>query len=324
MSIVYKTMKYSLTHFVYTLSLSFGIVGITNAQKLINNQVNLGYGSDTGTRSDISSSILANTFSFEPNDNFINDPQFFIQGFRKEEDKKLDSSLFQDLNALDMEAENKVDLSVEIHSNEGRLFEGEEFDYYLTITNKGDGGVFEVTMFNVLLDKIPYIIQHVEWSSDRDGISSTINNGKIEWSIPVLLSKSSLEIKVNAKLGTLGGDYPRKIINRVEVFSDGFENNPEDNIFIETREVSPIKIPNVLDARGNGEKEKFQIQGLKFFESNELFVFNTFSDLVFFAENYDNNWDIKHIGSGLYYYIFAGTDHFGEYHELSGRLNIIK
>lgn len=321
---VYTIMKLSFSHFLYLLGFCFFIVGVTHAQQYINSQVNLGHSTDFGKRTINSTSVLANTFSFETSERLTNNPQRFIQGWLNEEELRSETVLPQGLSDAEIGIESRVDLSAEIRSISSRLFADNEFDYYIIVTNKSNEDAYSVTVINDLPDEIPYKIKHVEWSQDNEGINSTIFNGKIIWSIPVLLSNSSLEIKVTAELGTFDLDYPKKITHRVEVFSDGFEYNSEDNLFVETKELSPIFIPNVIEFSGDAEKGMFEIQGLKFFNSNELFVFNTFSDLVFFAQDYDNDWDTSPIDAGMYFYILTGVDKIGEYHEINGWLKIVK
>ncbi len=220
--------------------------------------------------------------------------------------------------------ENEVDLYAEISSDLITLFEGDEFDYYITIINKGIQDAHKVIVLNELPENVSFFSSSIEWTPKASDIGTNIQNNKVIWSIPMLSAQESLRIKVIAKVESVEGNYPVKAPNRVEVLSDGFEINYEDNVYVENKRLNPFFIPSTITPNGDGKHNMFEIKGLHRFESNELVIFNTFSDVVYTGKNYDNGWDASGIGAGIYYYILTGMDQTGKSHEIKGWLQVVK
>lgn len=220
--------------------------------------------------------------------------------------------------------ENEVDLYAEISSDLITLFEGDEFDYYITIINKGIQDAHKVIVLNELPENVSFFSSSIEWTPKASDIGTNIQNNKVIWSIPMLSAQESLRIKVTAKVESVEGNYPVKAPNRVEVLSDGFEINYEDNVYVENKSLNPFFIPSTITPNGDGKHNMFEIKGLHRFESNELVIFNTFSDVVYTGKNYDNGWDASGIGAGIYYYILTGMDQTGKSHEIKGWLQVVK
>jgi gliding motility-associated-like protein len=85
----------------------------------------------------------------------------------------------------------------------------------------------------------------------------------------------------------------------------------------------------VLTPNGDGDNERFLINCVEEFPGNQLEVYNRWGQLVFEAENYDNNWggtdpDGNVLPEGPYYYVLVYTDNNGNAQQLKGSLTILR
>ena len=74
--------------------------------------------------------------------------------------------------------------------------------------------------------------------------------------------------------------------------------------------VPELIVPNAFSPNGDGTNDLFIINGLEYFEENELLIYNRWGNLVFSQVNYDNQnaWDGRHsngsrLSSGVYMYM---------------------
>jgi len=63
-----------------------------------------------------------------------------------------------------------------------------------------------------------------------------------------------------------------------------------------------LKVPNVFTPNEDGKNDAFIIQNLADFPENKLEIYNRWGVLVYEASSYQNNWDAKEVGSGMYFY----------------------
>lgn len=88
---------------------------------------------------------------------------------------------------------------------------------------------------------------------------------------------------------------------------------------------SKICIPNVFTPNGDGRNDLFVIRGLENYPNSRLSVFNLLRGgvLVYRSENYDNSWDGRGAGPGLYSYVLEVNEN-GRRKIYRGKLVIIK
>jgi uncharacterized repeat protein (TIGR01451 family) len=220
--------------------------------------------------------------------------------------------------------EYEVDLSVNISYGWEELFEGDEFEYFITVKNEGFNDAEEVIVFNDLPGKIEYYSSSIESASENYPVFTQIQGDKIIWSTPKLPIDGSLLIKVSGKINSMETNVPRKLENRVGVLSDGIEVSPHNNFVAKKEEILPFFIPNLINPNGDGKNEVFEIKGLDRFVQNHLIIFNNFSDIVFEESDYESNWSAQGLDGGLYYYVLTGIDHNNKTIESKGWLQVIK
>jgi hypothetical protein len=64
-------------------------------------------------------------------------------------------------------------------------------------------------------------------------------------------------------------------------------------------------IPNLVTRNGDGQNDLFFIKGLQ--PSSKLEIYNSWGDLIFISDNYQNNWSGEDQSDGIYYYHFYST-----------------
>ncbi len=70
------------------------------------------------------------------------------------------------------------------------------------------------------------------------------------------------------------------------------------------KELAPgdlVDIPNAFTPNGDGQNEYFKIEGLR--SGSALTIYNRWGQLVYQTENYQNNWQGKEVGTGVYFYV---------------------
>lgn len=73
----------------------------------------------------------------------------------------------------------------------------------------------------------------------------------------------------------------------------------------ETLLVVPAELQNinVITPNDDNINDKLEFQYLEFYPENELFIFNRWGNLVFYAESYDNSWTGGDLTEGTYFYV---------------------
>lgn len=102
-----------------------------------------------------------------------------------------------------------------------------------------------------------------------------------------------------------------------------------DTIFYHELEVKTIElfIPNVITPNGDGQNDKLIITSIQdaglsssggaqsvindFYISNELVIYNRWSQVVYETKNYVNDWDGGDLTDGVYFYVLKCVGEFG-------------
>ncbi|RFM34065.1 T9SS type B sorting domain-containing protein [Chitinophaga silvisoli] len=110
---------------------------------------------------------------------------------------------------------------------------------------------------------------------------------------------------------------------------DGYPMGADSVVLIAIEDNDPthtkICIPNVFTPNGDGRNDLFVIRGLENYPGSRLSIFNLLRGgvLVYRSENYDNSWDGRGAGPGLYSYILEVNEK-GRKKVYKGKLVIIK
>ncbi|MCH7398915.1 gliding motility-associated C-terminal domain-containing protein, partial [Belliella sp. DSM 107340] len=218
----------------------------------------------------------------------------------------------------------KVDISVEKTSNNVVIWEGDEFDYQITVKNIGGTIATDVVLEDVLPVGVSLISQEIEFANFEVDYSFDVQGSRILWSISKLPVEAEVVFKVRVKALPLYGEESLIITNLVTVSSKEEDIDLANNTDTDVNTISSFFIPNVITPNGDGSNDSFVIKGLGKYVSHSLVLFNRYGDNVFESENYQNNWSAEGLPPGTYYYILKGTDDNGREHIFKGWIQVIK
>jgi gliding motility-associated-like protein/uncharacterized repeat protein (TIGR01451 family) len=216
---------------------------------------------------------------------------------------------------------DNVDLSVTKTSFEAEVYEGDEFEYEIVVSNVGGTPATDVTIVDDLPASVTYVSSTVVSVSDQQiQVGSPVVSGnKISWSVAFLPADGVITLRVKVKAGDAG-----TITNVVVVGSAEDDTNETDNQDTDVNQVLPFRIPNVITPNGDGDNDTFEIKGLGQFTASEIVIFNRFGDHVLEKTNYQNDWNAPGQVAGTYFYVLKLTDRSGRIHEFKGWIQVIK
>ncbi|MFC5625488.1 DUF7507 domain-containing protein [Algoriphagus winogradskyi] len=213
---------------------------------------------------------------------------------------------------------DEVDLGVTKTSFEAEIFEGDEFEYEIVITN-GDTPATNVVVTDNLPAGVTYISNTVTANSTNATVSDNVSGSAITWTIPALEAGATITIRVKVKAVT-----PGTITNTVIIGSDEDDTDDSNNQDDDVNTIKPFHIPNVITPNNDGDNDTFEIEGINIFVSTEITIFNRYGDHVLEQKNYKNDWNAPGQTAGTYFYILKGVDTSGKEHEYKGWIQVIK
>nr|MBI1232072.1 DUF11 domain-containing protein [Cytophagales bacterium] len=211
----------------------------------------------------------------------------------------------------------EVNLSISKTSAGVEVYEGNEFDYQIVVSN---GGTTEATQV-LVTDNLPSGVVFVSFSSTGFQGSPTVNGNTITWTIPTLAPGSSQTFTIRVRAQQVG-----TITNTVGI------TVPDDQVLTtpgiqatDTNQIRAFFVPNVITpGRLDGKNDQFVINGIGRFASNKLTIFNRYGDHVFEQENYANTWRAEGLTGGSYYYVLNTVDSAGVEQVFKGWIQVIK
>ncbi|MCR9016290.1 DUF7507 domain-containing protein [Aquiflexum gelatinilyticum] len=219
---------------------------------------------------------------------------------------------------------SEVDMSITKTSNNAEIFEGDEFEYQIDVTNSSSFDATNVVVVDDLPNGITYVSSRFISTSTDINVSTDLTGTKLTYTIPYFPANSKLTIHVKVKANALINGSPLSIVNRVTVVSDEDDTNPDNNAAEDSNEINLFFIPNVITPNNDGKNDRFVIKGSQKFAKREIVILNRFGDHLYENSNYDNDWSAEGIVGGTYFFVFRGTDSEGKVHEFKGWIQVIK
>ncbi|MCH6200129.1 gliding motility-associated C-terminal domain-containing protein [Aquiflexum sp. LQ15W] len=219
---------------------------------------------------------------------------------------------------------SEVDMSITKTSNNAEIFEGDEFEYQIDVTNSSSFDATNVVVVDDLPNGITYVSSRFTSTSADINVTTDISGKRLTYTIPLFPANSKLTINVRVKADALVNGNPLNIVNRVTVTSDEDDTNPDDNTAEDTNRVNALFIPNVITPNNDGKNDRFIIKGSQKFAKREIVILNRFGDHLYENSNYDNDWSAEGLVGGTYFFVFRGTDSEGKVHEFKGWIQVIK
>ena len=215
---------------------------------------------------------------------------------------------------------DEVDLSVTKTSFEAEIFEGDEFEYQITLANIGGTPATDVVLVDDLPNGVTYLNSRVESVSSTQIQVGTpaVTGTRITWNIPFLPADGVVVIRVSVQAGDAV-----TITNVANVSAEEEDTSALNNQGDDVNQILPFRIPNVITPNQDGDNDTFEVKGLDKFASNEIVIINRYGDHVFERTDYQNDWDAQGQVAGTYFYILTTVDKAGKSHKYKGWIQVI-
>lgn len=199
------------------------------------------------------------------------------------------------------------------------IWEGDQFDYQITLQNNSQVAATDV----VLIDNLPNQLEFVS-------IKGESIFGLIEFDVEVV--GQSVIIRIPEFIGgdeatfilTVRAADPGRIVNLAEVNSLEPDEDPSDNLDTDENEVKTFFIPNTFTPNSDGFNDQFEIKGLNKFVSNKIIIFNRYGDIIFETDDYKNDWKAAGLSAGTYFYILNVVEEDGSDQSFKGWIQVIR
>lgn len=209
-----------------------------------------------------------------------------------------------------------ADVSIVKRSESRQVVNTEVFKYNLLVRNNGLG---EATNVQVK-DELPENLQMVSIDPPMAGTANyNVPNRTVLWVIPSLSNGSFVELNINVRAIKAGS-----VVNSATVSLNEIDPDPTNNISVDTKEITGLKIPNVFTPNGDGKNETFLIERLNSFSENQLTIINRWGSTVFEKNGYLNDWTANGLVDGTYFYILKVKAINGQWQEFKGYVTVIR
>nr|WP_051315853.1 gliding motility-associated C-terminal domain-containing protein [Algoriphagus vanfongensis] len=214
---------------------------------------------------------------------------------------------------------DNVNLSITKEALSEEVYEGDEFEYEIVLSNIGGFDARNVVVTDNLPGGVNYLSNTVTNNSANVEVSASIDGSNLVWTIPFFPADATITFTVKVKAGEAG-----TVTNTVIVGADEDDSDESDNQDSAVTEILPFHIPNVITPNNDGDNDTFEIKGLGKFVNSEIVILNRFGDHVLEKTGYQNDWDAPGQVAGTYFYILKLTDQSGRVHEFQGWIQVIK
>lgn len=211
----------------------------------------------------------------------------------------------------------QVDLAITKTSFEAEIFEGNEFEYEIELSNSGDRLATNVQ----LVDNLPGGTVYVGFTSPDYTGQPSVSGSAISWTVPVLNPGQTMRFRIRVQATQVG-----QIVNTVRfTVGDGQELLTPTAEATDANNVRAFFIPNVITpGRMDGKNDRLIIGGVDRFAYSKLTIFNRNGDHVFERENYANDWSADGLQAGSYYYVLTTRDSDGTERVFKGWVQVIR
>tara|TARA_R110002049_G_scaffold6659_11_gene41472 strand:+ start:2004 stop:4946 length:2943 start_codon:yes stop_codon:yes gene_type:complete len=208
-----------------------------------------------------------------------------------------------------------VDISVSKTSFGKAIYEGNEFEYEIRVSNNGQSSAENVKVS----DQLPVNVTYIGFTGTDPG--ATLSGNTLSWTIPSINAGQEMVYFIKVQASGVG-----TVTNTVNIeVPDDQDNSSANQDASDINEIIRFFVPNVITP-GNldGKNDTFEIKGIENFAKSALTIFNRNGDHVFESEDYKNDWAAQGLNSGSYFYVLVITDNSGEEQTYKGWLQVIK
>lgn len=209
-----------------------------------------------------------------------------------------------------------ADISVVKNSETRQVLNGEVFKYVLLVRNNGPATATNVKV----TDALPETLRFVSTETPSAGTANYDEQHKtITWNIPGILNGNFLALTIHVMAQNSG-----KVVNSATVSLDQTDPDPSNNISVDTKEITGLKIPNVITPNGDGKNETFTIERLESYTENVLTIINRWGSTVYEKNGYLNEWNADGLVDGTYFYVLRVKSAVLGWQEFKGYVTVIR
>lgn len=215
-----------------------------------------------------------------------------------------------------VESQISADVSIVKRSESRQVINTETFKYNLLVRNNGLG-----TATNLKVkDDLPENLTFVSVDPAVVGTASYNDQTKtVSWTIPSLAYGSFVELIINVR-----SMKPGNVVNSATVSIDEPDPDPSNNISVDTKEITGLKIPNVFTPNGDGKNETFFIERLDLYSENQLTIINRWGSTVYEKKGYLNDWTASGLVDGTYFYVIKVKTASAQWQEFKGYVTVMR
>ena len=225
------------------------------------------------------------------------------------------SDLSEEMEVI-MESQISADVSIVKRSESRQVINTETFKYNLLVRNNGLGMATNLQV----KDDLPENLTFVSVDPAVVGTASYNDQTKtVSWAIPSLANGSFVELIINVR-----SMKPGNVVNRATVTIDELDPDPSNNISVDTKEITGLKIPNVFTPNGDGKNETFFIERLDLYSENQLTIINRWGSTVYEKKGYLNDWTANGLVDGTYFYVIKVKTASAQWQEFKGYVTVMR
>ncbi|NII81415.1 MULTISPECIES: gliding motility-associated C-terminal domain-containing protein [unclassified Pedobacter] len=225
------------------------------------------------------------------------------------------SDLSEEMEVV-MESVISADVSIVKRSESRPVMNTEVFKYNLLVRNNGLGMATNLQV----KDDLPENLTFVSVDPTVVGTASYNEQTKtVSWAIPSLANGSFVELIINVR-----SMKPGNVVNSATVKIDEIDPDPSNNISVDTKEITGLKIPNVFTPNGDGKNETFFIERLDFYSENQLTIINRWGSTVYEKKGYLNDWTANGLVDGTYFYVIKVKTASAQWQEFKGYVTVMR
>ncbi|MFD2037347.1 Ig-like domain-containing protein, partial [Belliella marina] len=221
-------------------------------------------------------------------------------------------------------SEKIIDLAITKTSNEVAIWEGDEFEYNIIVSNIGGTDATEVLIEDALPAGVRFVSQSFESTDSSIEINFSQQTGTLRWLVSDFRSDVVINIRLRVVAEALSESNEQTITNMVSVTGAEQDSNLDNNSDNDVNRIRPFFIPNVITPDDDGKNDRFEIKGLDKFDSNNIVILNRYGDHVFEADDYQNDWSSENLPASTYFYVLKAVDASGREHIFKGWIQVIK
>jgi uncharacterized repeat protein (TIGR01451 family)/gliding motility-associated-like protein len=195
------------------------------------------------------------------------------------------------------------------------IYEDNEFEYEIRVTNTG-----QTSAENILVsDQLPGNVEFIGFSGTDPG--ATLSGSTLSWTVSSLAAGQEMVYVIRVQAIGIG-----TVTNSVSVtLPEDQSNTSASSEDSDTNQIIRFFVPNVITpGNTDGKNDTFEIRGIQNFANSSLTILNRNGDHVFESDNYMNDWAAQGLNSGAYFYVLKITDNSGDVKTFKGWVQVIK